>query len=234
MSLLPDKNDELLNFLNARLQAWEDSAPLFAVPPAELAAFTASLSAAGSALDAANKARAGSKAATETQRAALRDLRQKSSKFIAAIRLAAERSADPSAIYAAAQIPAPLPPSPRPAPEAPTDLSAEINASSGTVTLKWKARRNSSTVYRVSRTITLTNGDEVGPVEVGVVGSKKFTDEEYPAGTRRVVYTVIAQRGNARSPESITLTVNLSRGSGGTMAIRSMRTGDGPTTRAAA
>jgi hypothetical protein len=234
MSLLPNKNDALLNFLNARLQAWEDSAPLFAVSPAELAAFTASLTAAGGALDAANKARAGSKAATETQSAALRDLRKKSSKFIAAIRLAAERAPDPSVIYAAAQIPAPLPPAPRPAPDAPTDLTAAINASSGTITLKWKARRNASTVYRVSRTITLTSGDEVGPVEVGVVGSKSFTDEEYPAGTRRAVYTVIAQRGNARSPESITLTVNLSRGTGGTMAIRSVRTGDGSTGRAAA
>jgi hypothetical protein len=58
--------------------------------------------------------------------------------------------AERNAVYAAALLPLPEPPSSLPAPSAPMSVSADPNAN-GTATVRWKASGNSGAVYTVWR-----------------------------------------------------------------------------------
>ncbi|MFN5957325.1 MAG: hypothetical protein ACK462_05230, partial [Planctomyces sp.] len=98
---------------------------------------------------------------------------------------------------------------------------ATINATDGTMTLRWKARDNDGSVYRVSRA-TISDTGELGPSqEVGISGKKSFIDETVPVGVAGVVYTVRGQRGQSIGAPSVTLTVRFSTGARGALRIAS-------------
>ncbi|MFN7439193.1 MAG: hypothetical protein ACK5TV_03285, partial [Phycisphaerales bacterium] len=225
MSIVPDKIEALLTFVNDRSAQWEDQSTLLQIPPAELTLWQNAITAATASFDAASKARANAKAATLTQTANITALRRSTARLIAAIRLTAERSSNPDSIYAAALLPPPENPSSRPAPEAATDLRATLDFATGQVTLRWKARNNTGSVYLVSRASIAANG-AVGPtVAIGSSGKKSFVDESVPAGVAGVQYTLRAQRGGLFSPV-VTLTVRFGAGAGGITVVTSTEQGD--------
>lgn len=212
MGTLPLKIEQFLTFLNERSEVWSDNSQTLGIPSTTLADWTNLLSTANVAFDTAGKARNSAKAATDAQNVALSNVRKATANIIRQIRLTANRSATPENIYILAQLPAPQPPSPRPAPAAPTDLRATLNASTGNLTIRWKARQQAEVVYFVSRA-TISPSGSVGPAElVGTVGGKSFTDEDLPAGAAGFQYTVRAQRGKVSGEPSSTLVVRLSGG----------------------
>jgi hypothetical protein len=222
MSVLPSKIEQFLTFLNERNEVWSDRSQELGIPTSALTEWTNLVSQANIAFDTAGKARNAAKAAVDAQTVALSNVRKATANIIRQFRLTADRSATPENIYILAQLPAPQPPSPRPAPAAPTDLRATLNASTGNLIIRWKARQQAEVVYFVSRA-TIGSTGTVGPAElVGTVGGKSFTDEDLPAGAAGFQYTVRAQRGKVSGEPSSTLVVRLS-GGGMTQSIINAR-----------
>ena len=222
MAIVPIRNEQFLTFLNERTDQWADNGPALGLGQPVITEFQALLATANVAFDTAGKARNSAKAATDAQTVALSNVRKATANIIRQIRLTADRSATPENIYILAQLPAPQPPSPRPAPAAPTDLRATLNASTGNLTIRWKARQQAEVVYFVSRA-TIGSTGTVGPAElVGTVGGKSFTDEDLPAGAAGFQYAVRAQRGKVSGEPSSTLVVRLS-GGGMTQSIINAR-----------
>ncbi len=221
MSIVPRKNEDFLTFLNDRTEIWSDSSVLLGISGQNLAQWVTLVTNANAAFSAASKAKNASKAAVDAQNDAFRLAREATAGLIRDIRNTADRASNPGLIYQTANLPAPQPPSARPAPTQPTDLRATINATDGTLTLRWKARDNTSVVYRVSRA-TISDTGELGPSqEVGIAGKKSFIDETVPVGVAGVVYTVRGQRGQSIGAPSVTLTVRFSTGARGALRIAS-------------
>jgi hypothetical protein len=221
MSIVPRKNEDFLTFLNDRTEIWSDSSTVLGISPSNAASWVTLVTNANAAFANASKAKNASKAAVDAQNDAFRLAREATAGLIRDIRNTADRASNPGLIYQTANIPAPNPASPRPAPTQPTDLRATINATDGTLTLRWKARDNSGAVYRVSRA-TISDTGELGPSqEVGIAGKKSFIDETVPVGVAGVVYTVRGQRGQSIGAPSVTLTVRFSTGARGALRIAS-------------
>lgn len=135
------------------------------------------------------------KAAFVQSRTAVTDLRQIAAETLALIKAHADNAADPSAVYAAAQIPEPAPPSPASAPGTPTDFSVLLEQT-GAVTLKWKCANPagvSGTVYEVRRR---TGSGSF--TFIGATGIRQFTDDTLAAGSVNVTYQIIAVRSTIR------------------------------------
>ena len=221
MAIVPRTNEEFLTFLNDRIDQWSENAVLLGIRPSSVASWVALVNEAGVAFANASRARNAARAAFDAQNRAFAAARDATAGLIGDIRATAGRAADPGLIYQTANLPAPQPPSARPAPTQPTDLRATINGTDGTLTLRWKARDNDGSVYRVSRA-TISDTGELGPSqEVGIAGKKSFIDESVPVGVAGVVYTVRGQRGQSIGAPSVTLTVRFSTGARGALRIAS-------------
>ncbi|MFO0082144.1 MAG: hypothetical protein ACK55O_05955, partial [Phycisphaerales bacterium] len=206
MSVIPKKNEDLLTFLNDRVEGWADNAVALSLDAASLQAWTAAVTAANADFSAASKARQAAKAAVLTQNASLRTVRRLTANLIREIRIAADRNANPDSIYSLAQLPPPAQPSPRPVPNQPTDLRATIDPTEGVLTLRWKAKDNAGTIYRVERATISASGELSDFGEIGLVGEKSFADETLPVGVAGVVYVVKGVRSRRVGPASSTLT----------------------------
>jgi hypothetical protein len=212
MATLPIKIEQFLTYLNERSQVWSVNGPALGLGQPVITEFQSLLSAANVAFDTAGKTRNTAKSAIDAQTLALSNVRKSAANIIRQVRLTADRSATPENTYILAQLPAPRPRSPRPAPDAPTDLRATLNAATGELTIRWKARQQAEYVYFVTRATISTSGT-VGPAElVGTVGGKRFNDEDLPAGAAGFQYTVRAQRGKVPGEPSSTLVVRLTGG----------------------
>lgn len=222
MAVIPSRTEDLLTFLNDRVEGWADNAVALSLDAASLQAWTAAVTAANADFSAASKARQAAKAAVLTQNASLRTVRRLTANLIREIRIAADRNANPDSIYSLAQLPPPAQPSPRPVPNQPTDLRATIDPTEGVLTLRWKAKDNAGTIYRVERATISASGELSDFGEIGLVGEKSFADETLPVGVAGVVYVVKGVRSRRVGPASSTLTVRFARG-GGSLRISSQR-----------
>ena len=198
--------------------AWcQGHAPVFStsaadigLTPAQATAFAAAVTATQAASLAQEQAKQASRVATAQAEEAYAALRTLAGDAVRTIRAFAESAAKPDVIYNLAQIPAPATPKPVPAPAQPIELRAVLNASSGALTLRWKAsnpRGASGTSYIVRRKLPTESGFSF----VGVTGKKAFVDADLVTGTDSVQYTVQGQRADAAGPVSEVFTVNFGR-----------------------
>jgi hypothetical protein len=212
MAIVPRTNEEFLTFLNDRTDLWSVNAVLLGIRPSNAASWVALVNEATAAFASASRAMNAARAAFDAQNRAFAAARQATAGLIGDIRATADRAADPGLIYQTANLPAPRTPSARPAPSAPTDMRAAINATDGTLTLRWKARGNTAVIYRIERA-TISIDGRLGPAqEVGLAGGKSFVDETIPLGIAGVMYSIRGQRGQSIGPPSVTLTVRFSTG----------------------
>ena len=134
------------------------------------------------------------------------------SEVVRTVRAFARSSATPDAVYSAARIDPPAPPTRKPAPAAPSDVRVTIEPVSGHVQLKWKARQPANgTTYLVKRRV-----NSAGPWEfIGTAGSDKtFVDTQLAPGAiplTSVQYSIQAQRSNLFS-EATGVVVNFGVG----------------------
>ena len=138
------------------------------------------------------------------------------------IRNYAERQANPAAVFALAQIPAPSPRTPSVPPAQPTNLRATLDTQTGELTVRWDATQPkgvSGVVYQVQRVL----GTGSAFVSAGFTGNKSFIDSSIPAGTTRIQYRVIGQRGSLVSPASSTLDVHLATSASGETQIAGVK-----------
>lgn len=148
--------------------------------------------------------------ATQRVRDGVALLRREAGDCVRSIRAFAETTDDANRVYAAAQIAAPKTPSPAAPPEKPRQLAATLNATSGALTLTWKARdpnRRGGMMYLVRRRLP----GEDGFTLLGTTGKKTFVDAALPAGMASVEYSIQSQRGERLSPVSATLVVNIGK-----------------------
>ena len=181
-------------------------------------AFNDATTAAVARLLAAEEARQAAKVATLEASQAVSALRTSARETVQFIKLFAENSADPEAVYNLAQIPPPASPKPVDPPAQPTDLSVELDPTEGFLTLKWKAANPagaSGTAYIVRRRLPGVSAFTF----IGVSGSKSFTDSTLNAGPDFVQYTVQGQRSDLSGPVSNVFTVNFGRTDEGAMTV---------------
>ena len=201
MSLL-----ERLLWLELHATIWKANPGAVGLTEEQALALAAKVQAAREAYEAAQVARNAAKAATLAQKSAFNTMDDASSDAIRYIRAyAASRptAAERDAVFVAAQINPPAPPTPAGPPVPPADVVGDPNAD-GTVTLKWKGSIANQTFFTVWR----RTGNNTTWQQVGAVASKKFIDATVPRGTPSVVYTIKAQRNTEVSAPSAEATVN--------------------------
>jgi len=193
--------------------------------PAQGAAFASQLTKTDGAVQSQDVAKQVQQAATITVDACVASLKTMAGDAVRSIRAFAELQPDPTEIYTLAQIPPPAAPSPVPPPAQPMNLTVTLDATTGSVTLRWKCTNPPSgggTAYIIKRKLP-------GQSEfsfVGVSGKKEFVDETLIAGPDWVQYTVQGQRADVPGPVSPVFTVNFGQAPDG-IATATVSTGGG-------
>ncbi len=203
-----------LAFCQSHSLTWAQVAEQIGLTEPAAAAYAEQVNAAVGAVQAAESARNAAKAATAFASAQVALLRAATSSTVTQIRVFAEDSADPAAIYQLAEIPAPAKPSPVPAPGQPTNMGVSIDPTTGDLTLTWKCVNPpgaNGTSYIVRRKLP----GEAAFTFLGTTGPRRYTDTTLFAGPDSVQYTVQAQRSGLSGPVSAILTVNFGRLPGG-------------------
>lgn len=234
MPILPAKIEELLTFAENHQALWIAQAAVIGLTAGQATAFKNAALAARADFNGQVLAEQAKLAATSRSQVSIRALRKLAGETLNVIKAFAETQANPDAVYQAAQIPAPTPPSARPAPGTPTTFKATLNPD-GSVTLRWKCQNpsgTSGTVYNIVR----RSGAEGPLVFVGAVGVRSFTDITIPAGTTTVQYIVTAQRAETTGIPSSPYTVMFGNAGAGVAgaSIAAQFTGTTPPAKLAA
>ena len=193
------------------LNRWAEDPAAVGLSPGALAAMQQALDEARAAVLGRVEAAAAARAATAAANSRVGELRDLIGRGVRTVRAFAENSAEPSGVYNQAFIPAPAAPAPLPPPALPTRLTAELEATTGAMALRWKARNptgsggGGGTTYIVRRRLP----GEARPSFLGIGRSKRFTDTTLPAGAAWVEYTVQGHRAGVEGPQSMILKVHL-------------------------
>ncbi|MEX2244327.1 MAG: fibronectin type III domain-containing protein [Fimbriimonadaceae bacterium] len=146
MATVPDTIDGALNWATDHIATWDaevtaGAGSAFGLDTADITALQAALTAADTSHDGAVTARSTSKSATLTQNSDVFSLRGLLSQAISKIKTFAQGQDDPTATYAAMDIPVPDTTPTKHFPVQPTSLLAQPDAS-GTVQLSWDGSGN--------------------------------------------------------------------------------------------
>jgi hypothetical protein len=112
------------------------------------------------------------------------------------------------AVYNTANIEPPAPRRSNVPPNTATELKVSLDATTGALSLRWKATQPVGVVYSVYRKAS-TGGNFT---LAGVTGEKKFTDLGLPGSLNVVSYYVVATKGTFSSSPSSTLEVRFGNG----------------------
>lgn len=184
--------------------------------------FTAKVTAARAAFNAAEAARSTSKAATTAfyERVAL--MQDQGSDLLRTIRNYAITKNDPN-VYVLAQIPPPATPGTTPPPGTPFDFRVVLEPT-GSLAIGWKCNNPagvSGTIYEVKRKIG--TGAGAAAVYVGATGVRTFTDATVPssAAASGVTYQITGVRSTSRGVTG-QFVVNFGVPGGGGLTIESV------------
>ena len=222
MSVVPNRPAEAYDFAVARQTIWSGIPTQIGLTAADATAMADSTDAFAQAFDAAVKARAASKAATEALSQAARTMRTRIADNVQKIRIFAESTNNPT-VFSLAQIPVPASPSPLPPPEQPREIEAILNAT-GTLTLRFRANvgRGGSSFLVSRKLASETAFSFIGTADVTRSAIKSFTDTTLPPGSNNVQYIITGQRGSVRGASSPVFTVVIGGvgGAPGTATVR--------------
>jgi len=196
MRLVPDKQDERIEFFQTKLAVWQAHAAELGLNETELADLAAAVEATRVAQQEAHVARQMAQAATLSLKLADKTMSTMGAAALFKIRGAARLAGD--GVYPIAQIPVPAQASPIGAPGGPVGFEVKL-MTLGWVELTWRCRQPRGavgTMYQVYRKLR-----EDGPFEyIGTAGERKYVDTTVPAGTPSVTYKVRAVRSTTAGP----------------------------------
>jgi hypothetical protein len=195
---VPTEQAAKIAWFRARVAAWNANLALLGLTAPEMAQLVAQLEAAEDGLAERTEADNVAKGKTLILNAAIETLATTGGRLINKIRANAELAADPVAVFAAAQVPAPATPSPVGAPGQPTEFVATLLVG-GDVESSWKCAQPAGavgTTYQVYRRFTPGAAWEF----VGACGERKYVDATIPAGTGFVMYKVRGIRSTMAGP----------------------------------
>lgn len=199
-SILPPTIDGRLEFFTQRLPTWAANAEAIGLTAAQVASLQTLLVEAGNARSAVLATRQLAKNQTALQNAAMENMVDLGTAFIATIKAFAELSENPASVYELAGLTPPEPrPSPLPPPVPASDLKTQL-LNSGAVRVSWKGTVAHGTFYDVYRQLE----GETGFTLVGSSAARRFDDETVPAGTTRALYYTITRRDELVSDHSET------------------------------
>ena len=193
-AIVPPTASEKISFFTAHVPVWAQDPPAIGTTVEHVAAVQAALDAAKAAHLARGQAIAAARSATLRLKMALAELDAAGGQVVAEVKVKA--AADGPSVYNLARLRAPAAPSPIGKPGQSTGLSTTLRAD-GSLHLTWKCRHPrgaKGTIYQVYRAAGV-NGDFAF---LGATGKKRFTDATVPAGTRTLVYRIVAVRSTAR------------------------------------
>ncbi len=210
--VLPDTRLDTIQWFEARIADWTANAAAIGLTGEQVTAFSGQITTARTSYDAAQSARATSKAATTSFYNDTDAMRDTGADLIKAIKAFAATSDNPN-VYALAQVPMPADPSPIGAPGQPTEVSISLT-SSGYLSLKWKADNaapSSGAYFVVQRKLA----GETSFTTVGDTGEKSFVDASVPLGTTSAAYIITPRRGSQTGTASNQLIVQFGVGGAG-------------------
>ncbi|MFO0858482.1 MAG: hypothetical protein U0640_14135 [Phycisphaerales bacterium] len=225
MNVLPRRIQDQLDWFDQHAPVWQHAAtrPLnIGISPTQAAAFADLAQAARRAHEEQLAALEAARIATQRMQAAVDAAHEMASDLIANVKATAATSKHASAVYHAAQVPAPRAsrPGTMDAPGKPVIHSVELEPATGALTIRWNARQPANaknTVYVVKRRVlsaSLSRNIEAFEF-VGITGDKHFTDTPPTppllSGTAApsIEYIVQAQRGTSVGEVSDVFVVNI-------------------------
>jgi len=212
MATVPSTIADKLAFFEQHLPVWAKDPVGIGLTAIQLASLANMVADARAAFDAAQDARAISRAATVSQSNAMSVMGEFGSDLVTTIRAFAETSNDPE-VYAVAQIPPPAPPTPAGPPEQPTNLTASLTPG-GALKISWKGSVASSAYFSVYRRAA----GETAFTLLDSTDTKFYEDTSIPAGVNNVTYYIQARRDEFRV-DSGWFQVNFGSGSATVTAI---------------
>lgn len=224
MGILPETIIGQIEFCEAHVTGWAATPTGIGLTAAQVTTLTTLTTNARKSFGDANIARVAAKAATTRLHTDARAMKSQAADLIRQIKAFAELQAVPGNIYAAAQIPAPTPPTPMPAPGKPTDFTVTLNAD-GSITLAWAAENAAASTgafFAISRKLPGMNtfvGIGGAPGSTAEVRRASFTDSTIPAtaAAAGAQYIVQGFRGTRAGESSDAVIVQFGLGEGGQM-----------------
>lgn len=225
-NVLPDKDVDQLQFCEAHYPIWATAPAAIGLSAQAVTDFQQATKACRTAYNAALAARQASKAATTTSDAAFADMRNRARDLIRQVKAFADLQTNPSAVYAAAQIPEPSGPTPAQAPGQATDIEVKLE-STGAVTLLWSATNasaSSGAFYNITRKLPgQSNFVPIGGAPGTTSQSRRmsFTDVTIPttAASSGAQYIITPRRGLLTGEPSGAITVQFGVDGEGSFAI---------------
>lgn len=217
MGVIPPSKADLLTFCEAHVPVWIAAPTSIGLTAAQATSFDAATKLMRNKQIAAETARNASKAATLTYDDATDALRDLVGLLVKTIKLYADNNANPEAVYAAAQIPAPSAPTPNPPPGQPTNFKFELE-SGGLLTMRWKSENSAASggaYFSVARRF----GGEGLFTMIGGTSAKVFTDDSIPLGAGSVSYIVTPRRSGVAGTPSDLITVQFGVGGGQSLIV---------------
>lgn len=192
-SVVPSTDLGKLEFYEAHLAAWGTAPANIGLTAGQVTSLNTLTTAARTAFNGALTAREAAKAATGNMHNKINSMHALGSDLIKIIKAYAATQNDPN-VFVLAQIPEPAPRTPAPPPEAPTDLSASMNAD-GSIRLSWKG----TLAYRQFFSVWRQTPSEDAPQQIAAIAAKEFVDLTVPRGLAQTIYSVRAHRDAAVS-----------------------------------
>ena len=222
MSVLPSKQADLIQFCELHADVWTTAPAAIGLTAPLVTSLSNAAGAARGTLDKTIAARDSAKAQTILLREEVSDLRSLAASLVAQIKAFADLQANPAAVYSAAQIPEPQPPSPVPAPGQASNVVITLE-SSGAVTLSWDATNAAASggaFFNVSRRLpgqsTFVN---IGGAPGSTTEARRmsYTDATVPtsAAAAGVQYIITGQRGSTLGAASSVIGVIFGVGGAG-------------------
>ncbi|MGB7157659.1 MAG: hypothetical protein WBD40_06310 [Tepidisphaeraceae bacterium] len=193
-AIVPNTASRKISFFSTHVPVWAEDPSGIGTTAERVALVQSKVDAARAALLARDQAFSAARSATLRLKTALAELGDVGGQVIGEIK--AKAGVDGSEIYYRARLRTPADPSPIGKPGKTSSLSVELSGD-GSLRLSWKCkhpRGAKGTMYQVYRAL----GYDGEPVFLGATGKKKFTDATIPAGTRTVIYRIVAVRSTAR------------------------------------
>jgi hypothetical protein len=191
MSTVPRKPAQAIAWVKTRVPVWTAAAADIGVDPAQIGVLGALQSAAEALVAEAEAMQAAADAKAEEARTAVKAMRTDASGQVVRIRGFARTSPSPSAVYTAAQIPAPADRAPLPAPGTPVLFTLGLDQS-GALNVKFKCP-NPPRVGSLSYIVERSLGAQQPFHYLMTAAERSFEDDTVPNGTGDVTYRVTAQ-----------------------------------------
>ncbi|HZW07187.1 MAG TPA: hypothetical protein VFF65_08680 [Phycisphaerales bacterium] len=194
----PRKLSELIPWAVAHAEIWKTAPATLGLSVTQAAALDNAAKAAATAYADALAAREKSKIQTATQNTKVREMLTLLQQDIDIIRFFALNSADPDAVFQAAQLEPPQPPQPVGPPAQPTHVTVCLNIMTGAPELAWKASNppgGGGITYIIKRKLAGESAFTfVGVAPNSGTDARQYTDNTLPLGTDSVSYSITGTR----------------------------------------